>query len=442
MQLSFRPETSMSGLRPRKNPRNTGVFLRFFLRARSLLNASERKLGFALSLALLSVPSIVQAQQQASQVSAGTAMFHESGGPLHMNVVSPEVNADVAVSEGLSVNAGWIADIVSGASVAVVDAPANNVDAISSASVHDVRHVLGGGAKVRDGQSSLGANYHYGIENDYRSHAFDVSARTELYERNTALELTYTRAFDRVCDGARASEAVLKPRLDTSDGCFNDSRADRHSRELGVQTFQGAWTQHLTPVLSMQTTATAQLLHGFQSNPYRAIRIGRTAAQEYHPQDRARYALGLGLRIWIDPLAGALQPQFRAYRDTWNIRSLSAELGYEQTLGVGLRFRAKGRYYTQTAAAFYSDDYVLAPKGRYFTGDRELSAMHSALLGAQFSWAVPANAQGEVLGLLSGLELVLAADLLKSWFDAFHYDRAPVPNTMALLGSFTILAGF
>ena len=43
--LSSRPEAFRSGLRPRRNPRNTGVFLRFLLRARSLLNTSERELG-------------------------------------------------------------------------------------------------------------------------------------------------------------------------------------------------------------------------------------------------------------------------------------------------------------------------------------------------------------------------------------------------------------
>jgi hypothetical protein len=382
------------------------------------------------------------ARAQQAHLGAGTSVFDESGGPLHMTVVTPEVDADVTVSDGLSVNAAWTADVVSGASVAVVDAPAGSVDAISSASVHDVRHVLGGGLRVQDGQSSIAGGYHYGIENDYRSNALDVSARTELYERNTALELTYARAFDRVCDGPGASEAVLKQRLSTSDGCFNDASPDRRVRDLDAHTFQGTWTQHWTSVLSMQTTATAQLLHGFQSNPYRAVRIGRTAAQEHHPEDRARYALGVGLRIWLEPLSGALQPEFRAYRDTWDIRSLSAELGYEQTVGHGLHLRGHGRYYVQSGAAFYSDDYVLSPKGQYFTGDRELSRMRTGLLGIQLSWSWPSNSQGEVLGLLSGLDFVVKGDVLKSWFADFHYDRAPVPNTTALLGSLSVLAGF
>jgi hypothetical protein len=205
---------------------------------------------------------------------------------------------------------------------------------------------------------------------------------------------------------------------------------------------QAAWIQAWTPILSIQTTASAQLLDGFQANPYRAVSIGRAAAQEHHPQNRARYALGVAGRLWIKPLSGALQPQLRLYRDTWDLHSWTAELAYEQTLGGGLRLRGRGRYYGQNGAAFYSDDYVLQPRGQYFTGDRELSPMRSLLLGAQLVWVVPANERGEVLGLLSGLEIVLKADLLRSFFDEFHYDRVAVPNDTAVLGALTFLAGF
>lgn len=402
-----------------------------------------RGAALAVAVALLAAARAhAQVPAPPFQLGMGTTAFHEAGGPLHMTVLTPEVDAQVQPTEGLGVHAEYTADVVSGASVAVVDAPAANVDAISAASVHDVRHVFGGGAHVFDGQSTLSAGYHYGFENDYRSNVIDASARTELFEHDTALEISYARSFDNVCDGPGASDPALKPRLDTSQGCFNDKAKDRRTRDLSIQTFQGAWTQSWTPILSMQATATAQLLHGFQSNPYRAVRIGRGAAQEHHPDNRARYAGAVAFRIWIKPLSGALQPQVRVYRDTWDIRSVSAELAYEQSLFAGLRFRARARFYTQNSAAFYSDDYVLEPKGQYFTGDRELSRMHTWLFGGQLGWSVPSNSEGEVLGFLSGLELVMKADLLKSSFPDFHYDRVAVPNDTALIGSFSLLAGF
>jgi len=198
----------------------------------------------------------------------------------------------------------------------------------------------------------------------------------------------------------------------------------------------------LTPQLTAQVTLLAQVLHGFQSNPYRAVRIGKTAAQEFEPADRARYALGAGLRYWIVPLSAAVSVEGRAYRDTWGITSLAGELAYDQKLFGEVRLRLRGRYYDQSSASFYSDDYVLAPRGRYFTGDRELSAMSSALFGLSLRWSAPSDETGAVLGWFSRFELVLKGDLLKSFFDDFHYDRAEVPNTLAQVLSFEARAGF
>jgi hypothetical protein len=392
----------------------------------------------ALSACAAFAPSTARAD---ARLGLGATYFHESGGPLDMNVIIPAADFSVDLGEPVTLAAGWSADIVSGASVAVVDAPAATVDAISTASVSDTRHEFSGAVSVRDGIATFDLGYSHALENDYLSNGFSVGARTELYDRNTVLNVSYGRGFDEVCDVAGTFEPVMKPRLDSSDGCFGHGAA-RTEHELSVHTFQAGWTQAWLPTLTMQLTASGQLLHGFQSNPYRAVRIGKTAAQEFHPRDRARYALSAGLRFWIVPLAGALQTEARVYRDTWDIRSISIELAYEQSVFGSLRLRARGRYYTQTAAAFYSDDYVLGPRGRYFTGDRELSAMRSLLAGGHIVWAAVPDDDGEVFGFLSGFELSIRADLLKTSFDDFHYDRAPVPNTFAFIGGLELAATF
>lgn len=372
-----------------------------------------------------------------SSVSAGSSIVYEPGSVVHMRVVVPEVDAEVELADALAVRATWTADVVSGASVAVVDQPAETVDAISSASVSDTRHVLGGALTLRDGQSTLAAGYRYGFERDYRSHGIDVTSRTELAERNTAIDVAYARGFDSVCDLPDASDPVLKARLPDSEGCFQGSD-ERTERDLAMHTLQAGVTQNLSAWLVLQGTLSAQLLDGFQGNPYRAVRIGRSAAQEHHPENRARYALGIGARVWIDPLSGALQPELRAYRDTWGVRSLTAGLGYEQRLLAGLRMRGHARYYLQSGADFYSDDYVLAPRGQYFTGDRELSPMRSLMLGGALRWSAPPADDGQVLGFLDRLTLVLEADVLQSWFPDFHYDRVAVPNDLALFGTLAV----
>ena len=391
------------------------------------------------ALVLFALFAAVNGASAQGSVTGGTSLFREQGGPLHMDVIMPSVNAAVDVAEPLQLRVGWMADIVSGASVAVVDAPADRVDAITTATVSDTRHQLSGGLTLRDTQGSVDVTYNHAFENDYRSDNFAVSARTDLGDRNTSFELGYARAFDRVCDVAGTFDPVEKPRLDSSQGCFSDDQT-RSTRELAIHTLRAGVTQVWTPVFTTRISVLAQLLHGFQVNPYRAVRIGKTAAQEHAPSDRARYALHASGRYWIAPLRAALGLEARVYRDTWGISSLSGELSYDQRLFGDVRLRLRLRYYAQGRAAFYSDDYMLAPKGRYFTGDRELSAMRSALFGLAFRWQLATDESGHLLGFLSSFTLVLKGDLLRSFFDDFHYDRAEVPNTLAQLLSLELRA--
>lgn len=381
---------------------------------------------------------VAQARAE-GKVNAGASLFREQGGPLHMDVIMPSASAAVDVAEPLQLRVGWTADIVSGASVAVVDAPAAKVDAISSATVSDTRHHFSGGLTLRDKQGSVDVAYGHAFENDYRSDNFGVTARTDLAHRNTGFEIGYARAFDRVCDVAGTFDPVQKPRLENSLGCFSDAKT-RATRDLAIHTLHAGFTQVWSPHFTTRVGLSAQLLHGFQVNPYRAVRIGKTAAQESSPRERARYALSASGRYWLVPLSAALGVEARVYRDTWGISSLSGELSYDQKLFGDVRLKLRLRYYTQSRASFYSDDYMLAPRGRYFTGDRELSTMRSALFGLAFRWQLPTDNGGHLLGFLSSFSLVLKGDLLRSFFDDFHYDRAEVPNTLAQLISLELRA--
>ena len=377
--------------------------------------------------------------------SSTTTAFYESGGPLNMTVITPAAEASVDVGDSFGVRAGYAADVVTGASVAVVDGPSATPDVVSGATtLDDVRHSAGGGVRFGTETTQLRANYTYGVESDYRSHAIDLSARAEMFERDTAFELTYARGFDSVCvlDQPHAQEAVDRQRLTNSDGCFGASTGGRSSIDISLQTMQGTWTQAWTPLFATQLTLSAQLIDGYQGNPYRGVWLGRTASREHTPDVRIRYAAGLGLRYWIKPLSAALQVSGRAYRDTWDIRSVTAELAYEQSLGSGVSVRARARYYAQSSAAFFSDDYARAPRGAYFTGDRELSAMQSWTLGGRIGFDVPAGDDGSVLGFMSELRLLAKADVLLFTFDEFHYGSAAVPNTTAIVGTFSIEAVF
>lgn len=387
-------------------------------------------------------PALAQAQ---NSVDATGTVFHEKGGPLKMTVINPSVKANVDVVEALSLRAGWQADVVSGASVAVVDAPgASSVDAVTSATtLDDFRQVVHGGIGLRSDVARFDASYSHGWESDYKSHGFSFSAATDLFDRNTTLAIGYSRGWDKVCDllQPQAERAIERQRMPSSDGCF-ESNKGRMERPLDIHQIQGSWTQAWTPIFNTQLVLSSQLLDGFQANPYRAVWLGRAAVQEHHPNDRARYAAALAARLWLRPIGGALQAQVRGYRDTWDVQAVSAELAYERSLGERLRFRVRGRYHKQGKAAFFSDDYALMPRGQYFTGDRELSSLSTWIVGGQIALSAVPNAQGKVLRVLDSFRFVLKADYMQYIFTDFHYGQAKVPNRMAIFGTLGLDATF
>ena len=381
-----------------------------------------------------------------SSVDATSTVFYEYGGPLHMLVVNPAAHANVEVTDTLAIQAGWEADVVSGASVAVVDAPgaSSDVDAITSATkLKDFRNVFQGGAALRGDNTRIQASYAYGFESDYRSSGLSVSAATELFDRNTTLEIGYGRGWDAVCDLAQpeAEKAVERQRMPTSEGCFQkDEGKNQHA--LDLHSLSGTWTQAWTPIFNTQWSVSSQLVSGFQSNPYRAVWLGRAAAQEHHPNERARYGTSVSARIWLRPIGGALQLSARLYRDTWDLSSGSGEIAYERGLGALLRFRLRARYYQQSGAAFYSDDYALAPRGQYFTGDRELSPMHNWQGGARLELTPDVVGPERSLSLLDSLHFVLKADFTSYGFDSFHYGNAEVPNRRSIFATVSVDATF
>ncbi len=374
-------------------------------------------------------------------VNTTTTFYRESGGPLEQTTYNPSLHIRGDVQDVFTVRAGWEADIVSGASVAVVDAP-GAIDAITSATKwDDLRNTASGGIGIASDFARLDATYTYGHESDYRSHGFQLAATAELFERNTRFEVSYGRGFDKLCNLSqpRAQEAVDQQRLPTSDGCFGGD--ERVALDVDLHTLQAGWTQAWAPIFVTQVTLTAQVLDGYLSNPYRAVWLGRASAQEHHPSRRGRYAAGLALRLWIEPLSGALQLFGRVYRDTWDVFSITAEVAYELTVTEGLRVRLRGRYYNQGRAAFYSNDYSRFPRGQYFTGDRELSPMSSWVVGGRLEWDLPSNDEGTV-GPFAGFSIVAKFDWVKFDFRDFNYGAREVPNDRGITAALGLEARF
>ena len=169
-------------------------------------------------------------------------------------------------------------------------------------------------------------------------------------------------------------------------------------------------------------------------------------AQEHHPDNRARQSVALRANIYIRPIKLAIRIGGRVYRDTWDITSGTGEIEAERYLFEGLRLAARGRYYKQTGASFWSDDYTggnppLGPKGQYWTGDRELSPFSSIGLGLRLTYSMQ-PAKGRILGLMTGLKVGVAADVVQFDYAEYTLGGTPITNARAYILGANLSASF
>jgi Protein of unknown function (DUF3570) len=393
------------------------------------------------------------ARAQLGEIDTTHSIFYEAATRTHMLVYSPSADVQVSPTSWLDLRGGWEADVVSGASVktkaGAAYGAAHSPDVVTTASVHDLRNLARAEFVVKGDTTSLTAGYAYGTEHDYQSHSMHASAHTDAFQRNTQFELSYARNFDSVCDrtqSATANGATRWVALENSSQCFT-SAPGRTTHAIAIDTYEATWAQSWTPVISTQLTYSAQLVDGFQSDPYRSVVLGEgVVAQEHEPNTRAREALTLRVAWYLRALRGALRMALRGYHDTWAIDSGSAEIEAEKSIGEPLRVLVRGRYYRQSGALFWSDDYTsgsppLGPKGQYWTGDRKLSPMSTWLAGIRAVWTFPQSSK-RLIGVLEGLKLTASASITGYTYDEYTLAGLPISDARSYVGTLSVSATF
>ena len=396
---------------------------------------------FALPVAVVSF--VVNSSAHAEdRIDITTTMYQEvrDGNAGNLTVVHPQFDVGVDIGEHTTLDMGYSADAVSGATAAVYE-----VDATSSATTFDdLRHEGRLSLGFSGSRSRINFNAGVGSERDYASISFGVGGAVDLPGKNTNLAVGYTHNRDEVCDKENAALTLLERRpLTGFDQCnkkygligedyivdptMGNPQDSTVWRPLSIDTLQGTLTQNLSPSAVMQISTFGQVLSGFQSNPYRRVRvgIGGTDPQESVPDVRGRLAMTARFNFYIKPARGAVHMSLRGYADTWGVKSGTGEMGYSQYAGESLLLRMRARVYQQSAATFFKDAIFYQTDftaGSYFTGDRELGSVRNILAGIKLSY-IKVNEDGsEIWGFLDRLQLNLKADFL--YLDEFHTNEA------------------
>jgi len=388
---------------------------------RGTLARCDALAGAALALTALAATALAATPARADdRAEVSTSLFAEKrdGGKGGLLVVHPQADLGVDLGRFVTLDASYAADAVSGATSVIYQA-----DAISSATTFsDIRHegTLGVGFHGRRSRITLSSTL--GTERDYLSRQFGGSAAIDLPGRNTTVALAYSHSFDLVCDKdngtlspAEAKALTGADPCDKSSGLFGKDRPGMTRwRGLSIDTAQATLTQNLSPTLNLQVAAFGQVLEGFQANPYRRVRIGANSPQEHVPSTRDRWSLSARLNRYLPSLHSAVHFDARFYDDTWGVIGGDVELGYSQYLAKTLLLKLRARIYQQSAATFFKDAFYYQTEstaGAYFTGDRELSPVRNAIIGAKLT-LITLGGDHPVWGLFDKLQLNAKADAL------------------------------
>jgi hypothetical protein len=270
------------------------------------------------------------------------------------------------------------------------------VDAITTASRPISGNAFQDYVKVRnevEGQLEKGPasfQYYVSSESDYLAQQVSASVNRDYMNEQLNLSIGSSYGWD-----------AIDPLADD-----DTQAAPAHKNTIH---WNAVATQVVTPTTLVRLGVEANVVSGLQHNPYRNVYAGGTNVPERHPDHRFRRDAFLKLNQYLNNRS-SLKLNYRLYNDDWGI--ISHELGSKlsQYVTHGLSATYEYRWYTQSSADFYRDEYV-DPQGvdGYRSGDYRMAALSSHLFGVTLSMDLDA--------------FVMDNALLRRLALRFNYDR-------------------
>jgi len=287
--------------------------------------------------------------------------YYDGGG---VTVRGPALLVRKSVADTVSLSGRYYVDTISSASI----------DVVTTASPYkDKREEFGAGIDYLHGNSLMGVTLSSSKENDYQADSFGLNVSHDLAGGLTTVNLGYSQGYDIV------------QRVDNS---FEED-INRFNFRLGV-------TQVLTRSLLLGVNFEGIAEDGYLNNPYRSVRvnpvppvgiIGATRPERY-PGTRDSQAVAVravqAFSSGSRPVISSLRAEYRYFRDNWGIRSNTLAFALQRYFGDRVLGEARYRYYQQSAASFYSDNFTTEMV--YMARDKELSTFTSHSLGYKVSW--------------------------------------------------------
>ena len=275
----------------------------------------------------------------------------------------------------LNASLEWSHDLVIIPAIEAPPGSAAAADAITTASrpIADADQPYEDYVKTRDALQGtvnyhgLKVGYYVSSESDYFAQMVSTGWERDLWQDNLNLAAGLSYGWDRI-----------EPLAD--DGLVGAAarRGTLHGNLVA--------TRVLTPRTTLRVGAEFDLVSGQQHDPYRNVYAGGSIVSEKHPDDRFRRDLFLRLNRWLGNQS-SLRADFRLYNDDWDVTSRTWGLRLNQYVSDDLVVAYRYRYYAQSSAWFYRDDYdAVNGVGGYLTGDYRLGDFGAHLFGGRVTW--------------------------------------------------------
>jgi hypothetical protein len=294
------------------------------------------------SLFIIFFPSIIFSQQlpeDAIQIDMNTYFDN-----FYLNVYYPSINISKSIDKNTSINASYLVDAISSASMKMLV----RVDGVTSATSNKTGGADNNPDELRN-QISLGftrnisdvifsANGMYSIEHDYSSKTFAANLSVPFAKKNTMLILGYAGNFDKI---------------------FPQTRF--WTRNRNTTTINFGLSQILSKNLIAQADFSFINIDGYMLDGYQVVRVidGSTFTnlEPVEPEKRVRKAAGLRTNIAVSKLS-TLQLGYRYYWDTWDINSHTFEASFKTHISEVVNLSFDARQYFQTKAFFFKPVYT------------------------------------------------------------------------------------
>lgn len=339
-----------------------------------------------LSLSLCVTPLFTPAFAGVLPDDRTDALYHRyQGGGL--TVQGPSVLVQKKITDNFAVTGNYYEDMISSASIDVQ---------LSASPYKEKRTQKSGGFEYLHGKSTYSAGIINSSEPDYKANTTYYSVSQDMFGDLTTVTLTFKRGWDKVY---RDVKDPTTGRLvnDPSFGGFDPSGKPIAFKALDHRGYSVGVSQILTRTLIATFNYEVLTDQGYLASPYRKVLYlspgigkGYTLADQIYPNTRTSNAASIGAKYYLWYRA-AVSAQYRYFSDTWGIRAHTAELGYTHPAWKHWIFDGTARFYTQTAASFFSDVFPRANFQNFEARDRELAAFNSITVGvgASYEFAIP-----------------------------------------------------